>query len=301
MTKTPAPFTTTDHDIMGMPGFLLDTDRLLTSELHAVSTGDEFKAAVTLWCHAWKQVPAGSLPNNEKMLAGFSGAGSKWKKVRGVALRGFILCDDGRLYHRVLCDDAIRAHAARVLAKSRTVNASNARRGRNGKRDDHRDDDATSSVNPPLRDPSISISSSKRETAPSPSPSPGGEPATTGGGVPAAPVIEKPLSKRAKGFSEIALKLATNSGDVPAILTCFGVTPGHEAEFGRETDGMQVGEIVAVLAWRRYLKDPVRFPSGFRIGRTLWRDLGIDTRRELADSLLGSMGIEVSLKPAGES
>src|SRR5262245_26330048 len=93
----PEPFTTPDIDVRDLDGFMLNAERLMASELFALATGDEFKAAVALWCRAWKQVPAASLPNDDRILAAFSGAGSKWRKVRDMALRGFILCSDGRL------------------------------------------------------------------------------------------------------------------------------------------------------------------------------------------------------------
>lgn len=107
----PDPLVPGEVDLRDLDGFMLNVERLLASELVALSTGDEFKAAVMLWSRAWKQMPAGSLPNDERILASFSGAGPRWKKVRDMALRGFIECSDGRLYHKVLCDDVMRAWA----------------------------------------------------------------------------------------------------------------------------------------------------------------------------------------------
>lgn len=121
------PLTTIEHDVSGLDGFMLDTDKLMASELVALASGEEFKAAVCLWCRAWKQVPAGSLPNDERVLAAFSGAGKTWPKVREVALRGFILCSDGRLYHKTLCDDVRRAALAKAKRKERTKAATEAR------------------------------------------------------------------------------------------------------------------------------------------------------------------------------
>ncbi len=113
MSDLPEPLVAADVDLGKLDGFMLDTVRLLGSELVALSTGDEFKAAVLLWCRAWKQRPACSLPNDDRVLASFAQVpAAKWRKVRDMALRGFVLCSDGRLYHRVLAADAIRAHAA---------------------------------------------------------------------------------------------------------------------------------------------------------------------------------------------
>lgn len=112
MTDTrPEPLVPAEVDLRDLDGFMLNVERLLASELFALSTGDEFKAAVGLWSRAWKQMPAGSLPNDDRVLAAFSGAGTRWRKVREMALRGFVECSDGRLYHKVLCDDVLRAWA----------------------------------------------------------------------------------------------------------------------------------------------------------------------------------------------
>ena len=138
--ELPEPFIPIDTDVRDLDGFMLNVERLLASELWALSTGREFKAAVTLWCRAWKQVPAGSLPDNERVLASFSGAGRYWPKVREMALRGFVKCSDGRLYHKVLCDDARRAAVKKAEYRERTRAATEARRrARDGERDVERD------------------------------------------------------------------------------------------------------------------------------------------------------------------
>ena len=148
--KRPEPLLPADTDIRDLDGFMLNTERLMASELWAISTGDEFKAAVGLWCRAWKQTPPGSLPNDERVLASFSGAGSNWKKVRVMALRGFIECSDGRLYHVVLCADVIRAAQKKIERREKTRAATEARQRQrdeerqrllNDKRNDQRDVD----------------------------------------------------------------------------------------------------------------------------------------------------------------
>lgn len=145
MSALPEPLTTIGHDIEGYDGFLLNVQKLMASELWALSTGDEFKAAVGLWCRAWTQKPHGSLPDDNRVLAGFSGAGVKWNKVKDMALRGFIKCSDGRLYHETLCDDVVRASDAKSSRLKRTESATQARQKqrddqRNDQRNDQRDD-----------------------------------------------------------------------------------------------------------------------------------------------------------------
>lgn len=114
MSDLPAPMTPPDCDLRGLTFMPLDVVRLGDSDLFAISTGAEFKAAVALWCKAWLQVPAASLPNDERVLAHLSGAGPQWRRVRDVALRGWVLCSDGRLYHPVIAEKAIAAFSARI-------------------------------------------------------------------------------------------------------------------------------------------------------------------------------------------
>lgn len=115
-----APLTPPDCDLRDFAFMPLDAARLLDSDLFALSTGDEFKAALSLWCKAWMQIPAGSVPNDDRVLAHLSGAGSKWKKVKGMALRGFILCEDGRLYHTIVCEKANEAWSKKQSFRDRS-------------------------------------------------------------------------------------------------------------------------------------------------------------------------------------
>lgn len=142
MTDLPAPPVPAETDIRDLDSFMLNTERLLASELWALSSGDEFKAALGLWCRAWKQQPPGSLPDDDRVLAAFSGAGARWKKVRPMALRGFVKCSDGRLYHRVLCEDVTRAAGAKAQRHERTRAATEARKQRHpAERHDRRNDE----------------------------------------------------------------------------------------------------------------------------------------------------------------
>jgi hypothetical protein len=92
-----------------MPFMPLDTSRLLDSDFMALATAEEFRCGFTLWCKAWQQVPAGSLPDDNRILAHLSGARDKWCDVRDMSLHGFVKCSDGRLYHPVICEKAIEA------------------------------------------------------------------------------------------------------------------------------------------------------------------------------------------------
>jgi hypothetical protein len=68
-----------------------------------------------------------------------------WSEVRDEALRGFVECSDGRLYHPVVAEKALEAHDQRNAQKERTRKATDARRG--GKRDEDRNDQKQPSPN----------------------------------------------------------------------------------------------------------------------------------------------------------
>ncbi|KWH25831.1 hypothetical protein WL99_22290 [Burkholderia cepacia] len=114
MSDLPEPLTPADCDLRGHPWMALDVARVIDSDLFGLSTGDEFKTAFRLWAKSWHQVPAASLPDDDRLLAHLAGlALVKWKRVRAMALRGWIQCSDGRLYHPVIAEKALEALGVR--------------------------------------------------------------------------------------------------------------------------------------------------------------------------------------------
>lgn len=146
MTALPEPLTPAECDLRGMPYMPVELVRLFDSELYILSTGDEFKAAFTLWGKAFLQTPAGSLPADDRLLAHLSGAGVRWPKVKAMALRGWIECGDGRLYHPVVAQKAIEAWETRLAQRARTEAARAARAGKRQASGNDTPPTATSSV-----------------------------------------------------------------------------------------------------------------------------------------------------------
>lgn len=116
MTDLPPPLTPSDCDLRDFQYMELDVRRLRDSEFAAGTSGEAFRAGVLLWCAAWHQLPAASLPDNDTELANLAGYGRvvrEWRKVREQALNGFVKCSDGRLYHAVIAEKAVAAWAAK--------------------------------------------------------------------------------------------------------------------------------------------------------------------------------------------
>lgn len=146
----PAPLTTPECDLRDYPWMPVDCTRLLTSETWLLGTADQKVAAFTLWAKSWHQVPAGSLPDNDRMLAILSESGTAWKRVREHALRGWVKCSDGRLYHPVVCEKANEAHRIKMAQKARTEAARAAKAQKRGAPTDDPPPSVTTSVTEPV-------------------------------------------------------------------------------------------------------------------------------------------------------
>jgi hypothetical protein len=106
MTKSTPPYGS-EVDLSDFKFMPLEVQRLRDSRIASTVTGDEFMAAILLWCASWHQVPAGSLPDDDAELAKFAGFGrvvKEWRKVKSGALYGWVTCSDGRLYHPVVAE-----------------------------------------------------------------------------------------------------------------------------------------------------------------------------------------------------
>lgn len=120
MATLPEPLTDQQCDCRGLGFMPLEVVRLVDSDLAALSTGDEFKAAVLLWARSWTQVPAASLPDDDRILARLAGYSlAEWLTLREMALKGWLKCSDGRLYHPLIADLASEAYAKRRSQKDR--------------------------------------------------------------------------------------------------------------------------------------------------------------------------------------
>jgi hypothetical protein len=131
----PEPMLESDVDLRDFAFMPVDVRRLLTSETWVLGTPAEKVAALNLWLEAWHQVPAGSLPNNERMLAHLSQAGAGWKKVAAHAMRGWVLCSDGRWYHPVIVEKALEGWQRKQKQRERSRKGNAARWGSNASAD----------------------------------------------------------------------------------------------------------------------------------------------------------------------
>jgi hypothetical protein len=122
----PAPLTPPDCDLQDFKFMPLDVARLRDSDMASEQTPEENWAAVLLWAAAWHQVPAGSMPDSDNWIAKAAGYLSRgridphWKDVKDGAMRGFVLCSDGRWYHSVVCEKANESWIGKLKQRLKT-------------------------------------------------------------------------------------------------------------------------------------------------------------------------------------
>ncbi len=105
--------------------FELDYERIEQSSTWALASARAPEVPgwlLRMWMCAWKQVPCGSFPSDEQVIAAMIGMPERvWARHRDVLMRGWTEADDGRVYHvtitaRVLEMLEYRAKAAKRVA-----------------------------------------------------------------------------------------------------------------------------------------------------------------------------------------
>lgn len=123
MSDLPEPLTPPDCDLQDFPFMPLHVARLRDSDLANEECAEACWYAVLLWAASWHQLPAGSLPDNDAVLTKLIGLGRDlrtFRKHKAAALRNFVLCSDGRLYHPIVAEQAMTAWQGKLQQRWRT-------------------------------------------------------------------------------------------------------------------------------------------------------------------------------------
>ena len=126
MTDLPKPMTPAGCVLQDFPHTPIFRARLFGSSFHARASDAEWRAGVTLWLKSWDQVPAGSLPDDDIELCRLAELArdlKTWKKVKAGAIRGWVACSDGRLYHPVVAEGVNNALEAKTAQREKTMKA----------------------------------------------------------------------------------------------------------------------------------------------------------------------------------
>lgn len=129
--QLPDPLVPAEVDLRGYEFMPFYGDRCFGSESWIKASPEAKIAMLKLWWRAFaKELPAGSLPNDDVLIcqyAGYEANPKAWRKLRDQAIAGFTQCSDGRLYHKVVGPIAIEAWEFRNKQRDRTKNARDAR------------------------------------------------------------------------------------------------------------------------------------------------------------------------------
>lgn len=129
----PSPPVPPEVDLRDFGFMPVDVVRVRDSQLNAEQSPAENWAAFLLWCASWHQVPAGSIPDSDVWQAtqtGYARRGKidpEWHEIRDGARRGYVTCNDGRLYHPVVCEKVLEAWDSKLARHARTAAATAAR------------------------------------------------------------------------------------------------------------------------------------------------------------------------------
>lgn len=128
----PEPFTPSDCDLRDFPRMSLDIPRLFSSRFNAIASRNPlaWMVGLKLWSRSWHQVPAASLPNDDAELCYLAELGfgvETFQEIRSIAMHGWVLANDGRLYHPFVAEMALSAWLEK-LSQQISSGAGNAKR-----------------------------------------------------------------------------------------------------------------------------------------------------------------------------
>lgn len=112
MSELPPPPVPTDADLTAFAFMPLEVTRLKRSKAWLICKRRPELAfyMVNLWISSWHERPAGSLENDDDVLADLAMcAPSEWPALKEHVMRGWVLCSDSRFYHPIVAEKVIDA------------------------------------------------------------------------------------------------------------------------------------------------------------------------------------------------
>lgn len=122
--------------------FELDYEKIEQSDTWSLATSMAFDGLplarpllLAMWYAAWKQVPCGSLPSDDALIAASIGIPqSIFAEYRTILMRGWWAADDGRMYHETLTQRVLEMLSSKDAERARKADW-RARKSRDVQRD----------------------------------------------------------------------------------------------------------------------------------------------------------------------
>jgi hypothetical protein len=268
LTTLPDPLTPPDCDLRDFAFMPLDVVRLRDSDLAVTAEADEFRCAVLLWCASWHQVPAASLPDDDKILAQYAGYGrvvKEWLKVRDGAMRGWVKCNDGRLYHAVVAEKAREAWTAKLRQRLKTECARIKKHNeRHGTSIQFPDFDSWLSSGCPVGHP-LPVPNDKPPKSPRQGDSVPGEKQSKGQGEGQGQLNKDDMGDRPPTQPELPAVEPTDPGQLSIAMRRFGINsnPGDLRLIALSSQGVSVETVTAACEDAKKAKKGEPIPAGF--------------------------------------
>ena len=128
--KRPAPLTPRSCDLRDYPYIPLQIQRLKQSRAWSLCKRNPALAfyLLNIWTSSFQSVPAGSLESDPITLADLAMCDDDtWAKVKDDVLRGWVECEDGRIYHPVVAEVALEGLLSKLAQRKATDAATAAR------------------------------------------------------------------------------------------------------------------------------------------------------------------------------
>jgi hypothetical protein len=126
MSELPPPPVPIDADLRHFQSMPVDIDRLRRSKAWLICRRKPELAffMFNLWGASWRGVPAGSLENDDDVLADAAMCSpERWPKIRADVMRGWQQFSDGRYYHRTVAEKVIESLNSTRLHRFNTSHA----------------------------------------------------------------------------------------------------------------------------------------------------------------------------------
>ena len=116
----PAPMVPAEVDLSDFKFMPLEVARLRRSKAWLICKRRPELAfyMLNLWAASWHERPAGSLEDDDDVLADAAMCPpERWAEVKADALRGWVKCSDGRLYHPVVAEKVAESWHGKLLKR----------------------------------------------------------------------------------------------------------------------------------------------------------------------------------------
>lgn len=203
--------------------FELDYEQIEQSDTWGAAKPEARPWLLMLWMTAWKQVPCGSLPDDDEVIVGKLGIPDElWRDHKRALLRGWWKADDGRLYH-----DTLTARVSEMMRRRRSDSdrqAANRAKKASESQDNHGDVTRDNPVTP------VGVGAESRTDNRQPTTTIHSDPdGSVPGTLPGSPVPKPKAARKRKAADAPAPTAAVWDAYSDAYTARYGVAPLRNA------------------------------------------------------------------------